>query len=257
MWRKARITVLLLILVFVALHTYFERVYSTDWDTPLRVAIYPINGDGSVVAERFIADLDPDDLHTLEAFFEREARRYELALERPVRMLLGRRIQALPPMLAEKSGALGTILWSLRMRVWAWRHGDRPHGFPPDVKLFVLFFDPAHSSKLPHSVGLQKGLLGIVYAFADHRMMGSNDVVIAHELLHTLGATDKYDPETNLPLHPHGYAEPGREPLYPQRDAELMGGRIPLSEHEAGIPESLERVRIGAKTAEEIGWVAR
>src|SRR5690606_20883411 len=85
MWRKARITVLLLILVFVALHTYFVRVYSTDWDTPLRVAIIPTNGDASVVAERFIAHLDTHALHTLEAFFEREARRYDLALERPVR----------------------------------------------------------------------------------------------------------------------------------------------------------------------------
>ena len=27
-------------------------------------------------------------------------------------------------------------------------------------------------------------------------MDGANDVVIAHELLHTLGATDKYDPAT-------------------------------------------------------------
>ena len=47
MWRRLRILILLLILLFVALNTYFDRVYSTDWDIPLRVAAYPINADGS------------------------------------------------------------------------------------------------------------------------------------------------------------------------------------------------------------------
>lgn len=257
MWRKVRIAILLLILIFVALNTYFDRVYSTDWDNSLRVAVYPINGDGSTAAERFIADLHAEDLRAIEAFFEREARRYALKLDNPVRMLLGSQIRALPPMLAENAGALSTMWWSLRMRFWASRIGEKPSGFPPDVKLFVLFFDPARSSRLPHSIGLQKGLVGIVNAFADPRMMGSNDVVIAHELLHTLGATDKYDFATSLPLHPHGYAEPAREPLFPQRDAELMGGRIPISARDAEIPESLHRVRIGPQTAAEIGWTDR
>ncbi|NLG78102.1 MAG: hypothetical protein GX535_17840, partial [Xanthomonadaceae bacterium] len=57
MWRRLRILILLLVLLFVALNTYFDRVYTTDWDTPLRVAIYPINGDGSPEAERFIGEL--------------------------------------------------------------------------------------------------------------------------------------------------------------------------------------------------------
>jgi hypothetical protein len=85
-------------------------------------------------------------------------------------------------------------------------------------------------------------------------MLGSNDVVIAHELLHTLGATDKYDLATGLPSHPAGYAEPERAPLHPQSHAELMGGRIPLSGSRAETPESLRRVVIGPATAREIGW---
>ena len=43
MWRRLRIVILLLVLLFVALNTYFDRVYSTDWNIPLRVAAYPIN----------------------------------------------------------------------------------------------------------------------------------------------------------------------------------------------------------------------
>ena len=139
------------------------------------------------------------------------------------------------------------------MRYWAWRVDDPP-GAAPDIKLFVLYYDPAISPAVPHSVGLQKGLFGVVHVLADPGMKGSNDTVIAHELLHTLGATDKYDLRSNQPAHPDGFAEPDREPLYPQSFAELMGGRIPVSSAESTTPESLQQVIVGAKTAIEIGW---
>ena len=95
--------------------------------------------------------------------------------------------------------------------------------------------------------------LGIINAFADSSYRGSNQVVIVHELMHTLGATDKYG-DGNLPAFPEGYAEPYRVPLYPQRAAEIMGGRIPLSQNQARIPESLREVIIGIHTAAEIHW---
>jgi hypothetical protein len=137
------------------------------------------------------------------------------------------------------------------MRYWASRI-DGPPG--SEIKLFLLYHDPQRSQMLPHSVGLQKGLFGIVHVFADRAMEGSNDVVIAHELLHTLGATDKYSFGDNLPRLPDGYAEPDKQPLYPQSFAELMAGRIPISADEASIPESLRQVIVGPKTATEIGW---
>jgi hypothetical protein len=77
---------------------------------------------------------------------------------------------------------------------------------------------------------------------------------MAHEVLHTLGATDKYDPVTNMPIFPFGYAEPDRAPLHPQDKAELMGGRVPRSPREAEIPRDLSQVVIGPATALEIGW---
>jgi hypothetical protein len=79
--------------------------------------------------------------------------------------------------------------------------------------------------------------------------------VISHELLHTLGATDKYDLINNQPLYPQGYAEPDKEPRYPQELAELMAGRTPLSPSHAEQPESLHDVVIGALTAREINWI--
>jgi hypothetical protein len=157
-------------------------------------------------------------------------------------------------MIEPGANVLTTMLWSLRTRYWAWRVPEHGAGPKPDVQLFVLYHDPAKSSSLPHSVGMQKGLFGIVHAFADRELEGSNDTVMAHELLHTLGATDKYILNTGQPIHPLGYADPHREPLYPQLFAELMGGRIPLSPSEAEIPESLRQVVVGPATALEIGW---
>ncbi|HEY4369710.1 MAG TPA: hypothetical protein VGN07_20925 [Steroidobacteraceae bacterium] len=254
MFRKFRIAVLLLILLFVALNTYFDRVYSTDWDTPLRVAVFPINGDGSAVAERYIQALRADDFAALDKFFAEEARRYGIKLEQPMRFTLAAQIRQLPPALAPRSGRLSIMGWSLRMRYWAWRVPVAPAGASPDIKLFVLYHDPQHSPSLPHSVGLQKGLFAIANVFADRSAAGSNDTVIAHELLHTLGATDKYDLTNNQPLYPAGFAEPQSDPRYPQSFAELMAGRIPLTPQSAEMPESLDQVLIGAATAAEIGW---
>lgn len=253
MWRRLRIIALTLVLLFVALNAYFDRVYSTDWDTPLRVTAYPINGDGSAVTQSFVAAGRPDGFDMLHTFFEQEASEHGLAMERPVRLTLAPQLHELPPLVEPGAGPLSIAGWSLRLRYWAWRTPDLP-GAAPDIKLFLVHHDPARSGSLPHSLGLQKGLVGIVHVFADESMIGSNDVVLAHELLHTLGATDKYDPATDQPSHPDGYAEPDREPLYPQSFAELMGGRIPLASGESVTPESLRQVIVGEQTAREIGW---
>ena len=92
------------------------------------------------------------------------------------------------------------------MRWWAWRV-DNYQG-PGDIKLFVLYYDPANHRQLDHSLGLQKGQVGVVKAFAARRDAPGNNVVLAHELLHTLGATDKYDLATGRP--PFRTASPNR-----------------------------------------------
>jgi hypothetical protein len=146
------------------------------------------------------------------------------------------------------------MLWSLKLRYWSWsvdRGADPPSS---DVEIFVRYFDPEATPRLAHSLGLQKGLIGVVNAFADRQQSGSNRVIIAHELLHTLGASDKYDPSTGQPIFPNGYAEPDADPALPQELAELMAGRIPVSSTESQIPHSLDQVVIGAKTAQEIRW---
>ncbi|MBU1777374.1 MAG: hypothetical protein KJ899_12150, partial [Gammaproteobacteria bacterium] len=161
---------------------------------------------------------------------------------------------SLPPAPPRNGSALDAIAWSLKMRWWAYRNTDTD-GPSVQVKMFLVYFDPAETSQVDHSTGLQKGLIGRVNLFASRDMARQNNVVITHEFLHTLGATYKYDPATNQPLYPDGYAVPDQQPLVPQRYAEIMAGRTPVSQTEATIPESLNNVVIGDLTAQEINWL--
>ena len=93
-----------------------------------------------------------------------------------------------------------------------------------------------------------------MHVFASRAQADENKIVIAHELLHTVGATDKYDPATNQPLFPDGYGDPAQDPTYPQKAAEIMGGRIAVSKSEASMPAGLHEALVGDTTAREIGW---
>lgn len=254
-FRHLRIGLLLLILGAVVLSTWISRARSTDWDAALWVAIHPVNADSSQVSEEYIGALSDASFEAIETFMRREAQRYGVPIDEPVRVELYERVAEQPPELAPGASALRRAVWSLRLRWWAWRRdadGDRA---PADIRMFVLYHDPALSESVPHSLGLQKGLLGVVHAFADRDMNGENNIVIAHELLHTVGASDKYDWDTGQPAFPDGYADPEQVPLYPQRQAEVMAGRMAVSESEWDMPQNLRDVAVGPATAREINWV--
>jgi len=253
MSRVVRIVVLLFILATVAQWTWIERQRVTDWAHPLRVVAYPIDADGTDTSRAYVAGLTAESFAEVTDYFAEQAGRYGHKLKRPVEIYLGPRIAKPPPELPERSTVLSALSWSLRMRFWAWRNDDYP-GPKPHVRLFIVYHDPARSPRVAHSTGLAKGMIGFVRAFASSSQQRMNNVVIAHELLHTFGATDKYDLATNLPLFPDGYAEPSANPRFPQRHAEIMAGRKPRSPTEAQIPESLDDTLIGIRTAAEIHW---
>ena len=123
-----------------------------------------------------------------------------------------------------------------------------------DIRIFAVFYDPVTTRQVEHSIGLKEGLVGVANVFAANHMTEENNVIIAHELLHTLGAGDKYDPSTTQPIYPSGFADPEQSPLYPQKFAEIMAGRVPLTETESDTPRNLESAIIGPKTAAEINW---
>lgn len=254
MFKAFRVIVLLLVLATVAQTAWLARSRAAAWDGTLYVGVYPILADDSAATRNYVAALKPDSFAAIDAFFDEEAKRWGLSIWRPVSTMVAPPLADKPPQPPRGGNALQAVLWSLQMRWWAWRH-DKLDGPKPAVRLFVLFHDPQANPRLAHSVGLSSGMLGIINAFASRDMSGSNAMIIAHELLHTLGATDKYDPATNMPIQPDGYAEPERIPLHPQEFAEIMGGRIPLSPTEAETPRSLARTLVGPATAREIGWL--
>ncbi|MCG6907401.1 MAG: hypothetical protein LJE63_12375 [Desulfobacteraceae bacterium] len=252
-WRAVRITALLTVLAVVAGHSWLAKARSTDWDAPLTVGIYPVNADDSDAAGRFIQNLDPASFSPITAFMQQEARRYELLLEDPFRIRLAPEVRTLPPAAPAGRSPLAVIWWSLQLRYWAWR-ADTLTEDPPDIRIFVLYHEARSGRRLRDSLGLQKGLLGVVYARASADNTARDNVVIAHELLHTVGATDKYDPASGLPLFPLGFARPDQDPLYPQQAAEIMAGRIPIAARETRMPPSLQYTLIGPQTAAEIRW---
>jgi hypothetical protein len=255
MFRRIRILLLMYILAFVAVGSWLSRARVTDWDAPLWVDIYPINGDNSTQVQRYIDALGESDFEPVERFLKSQAGRYAVELALPADLKLAPQVHELPPALARNAGVWQSIVWSLKMRWWsqtvAWDL-DRPS---PDIQVFAIFFGDQSQVSLDRSAALEKGRVAVANLFADRRMRGSNQVVLTHELLHTLGATDKYQPGTNLPLLPIGYGEPEAKPLYPQRYAEIMGGRIAITADQAVIPSSLSHVNVGPLTAAEIGWL--
>jgi hypothetical protein len=254
MWKNLRIALLLLVLLAVALHAWFDRIATQSWKQTLWVGLFPLNGDGTALAQRYVAGLTAADFRSIEEFFAREAHRYQVSLEEPVHIELYPQGAGLPPALDPAAGPLRIAWWSLKLRWFAAHAAQAPGQAPPRIRLFLLYHDPATPERAPDSHGLQKGLVGVVHLFAQAAMAGGNNIVITHELMHTLGASDKYELGSGAPLYPVGFADPGLEPLYPQPRAEIMAGRRALSPRDFDMPPALSEVIVGPATALEIHW---
>jgi hypothetical protein len=249
-----RLAALLAVLVFVALGAWLDRARSRDWDGTLRVTVYPLATD--TAARDYAASLTDADFDAVESFVASEAGRYNVPLAEPVRVRVSHAAVAPPPALADNPGMLAVVLWSLRLRWYAWRVAADDPLPTPDVQVFATFVPLLDgAAPLPDSVGLSKGLVAVAHLFAAREAERANLVVLTHELLHTLGATDKYDRTTGLPRVPDGLGEPEREPPFPQDYAEIMAGRIATGRNAAVMPDSLDDVLVGPLTAREIGWV--
>lgn len=251
MWKRIRIAVLLLVLLSVASNEWLIQHRLWSWRHTTVVSLYPIAGDDSPATARYVAGLNAKDYGDIERFFSEEARRYGRSVTQPLRIEVYPGTVESPPPPPMQSSGLAVVWWSLKLRYYAWRAshvGDGP------IRVFVLFHDARRLPTLPHSLGLRQGHIGVVHAFALPLMAGSNNVIIAHEILHTFGATDRYDPATDLPLIPDGLGDQDQQPRYPQEYAEIMAGRRLISPTEAEIPLSLSQCLVGPVTAAEIHW---
>jgi hypothetical protein len=250
-----RLAILVAVLLFVALGAWLDRARSRDWNDTLRVTVYPISGSADAAVHAYTAALQAGDFADVESFFVDEAAGHGIALEQPVRIRVSHAAKELPPALPDRPGPLTIALWSLRLRYFAARTAWNDPLPAPDIQVFALYSPLGPGSvAMPDSVGLSKGLIALAHLYGDAAAAGSNQVVLVHEVLHTLGATDKYDLATGQPLTPAGLGEPDRQPLYPQDFGEIMAGRIAASAHDAVIADSLEQMLVGPVTALEIGW---
>ena len=250
-FRRIRILLLLGVLAAAGGLTWLEQTMVRGWRAPLDVAVIPINGDGSSEASGTIRALKARDFDDINAFLQRETARYGVKQTHALDVTLMPELRKRPPAPPRDGSVLKTVFWSLQLRWWVYRQSDAWLPQLGKVKLFVLYHAPQDGVALEHSLGLQKGLIGVVHAFADPRQKQQNNIVIAHELLHTLGATDKYD-AGGRPIYPQGFSEPELPQSMPRREAEIMAGRLVNAAGRLLMPPSLEQCVIGAMTAHEI-----
>ncbi len=252
-----RIVALASVLLVVLVSTWMNERRLASWEQPVWVTIYPIVADKDPATEAYAANIDASTFDEINPFFERDLQLYDVTISPALQFQIAPLTREVPPEIPDRHSPVAIAWWSLKMRWWSWRM-DRNDGLiSPDIQVFVLYHSVDGDSEMKMSVGMRKGKYGVVKGYANSSMKSYNQIVIAHELLHVLGATDKYVFATGNPEYPFGYAAPNQRPLFPQTQAEIMGGRIPLSSFKSVMPVSLEQCRIGQKTAEEIGLFAR
>lgn len=255
-FRNIRVVILLSALATVAIYTKEQRLNTTSWYQPIEVVIFPINGDGSPKTDQYIQSLSLKHFQDIDQFFIRSAKKFHLIVEKPVITTLGSTITSHPPAPPEdRTAILKVMLWSIKLRYWAYKNTPDDKSNKGRIRLYVLYHQGKEGQTLQHSLGLSKGLIGVIHAYALPKQTKQNALVMTHEILHTVGATDKYDYSNNQPIYPDGYAKPEQKPLYPQRYAEIMAGRIPVNSNQAKMPKDLRFCLVGEASAKEINWV--
>lgn len=253
-FKLMRVVLLLSVLLGIVASTWITEKRMASWDRPILVTVHPIAADEEPETLRFARSIDTDSFREVNRFFGAQSRPYGFEVTPAFRFQVAPISRDLPPAIPEQFDFAAIGWWSLRMRWWSWTRGARDGLIQPDIQMFMMFHSAGEDTEMGISVGMRKGRYGIVKAYASESAHSLNLVVFTHELMHVLGATDKYVLSTGEPVFPHGFADPGQQPLFPQQRAEIMGGRIPLSAFSSVMPPSLEQCKIGRSTAEEIGF---
>jgi len=251
------VALLLSVLVGVLLwaaHDWWRRRERRAWTQPLRVAL--------VLVER---EPVPDATMTaltsrafeLERRLTQEFARHGGRSAAPFSLVVKGPIQSHtdPPHVTEED------VWGLLRHsyaLWRWtrdldeRGGVEWRGY--DARIYLVLKPSRGELNFVEGESEDGGRIGIAQADIDDGMLDFALFVAAHELFHTLGASDKYD-AAGRPIFPNGFAAPAQAPLYPQPGAELMARNLPLSPTAERPPETLEELWIGAQTAREVGWL--
>jgi hypothetical protein len=254
-WFWIRVSVLLGVLAIVSLYAWHDvtrRSERNEWTRTLDVALVLVR-EGPVSA-RAVSALRSE-TSSLEAALARQYARFRGSPARPFAFVVFGpvdRVQPLPLPPDDGLIAAGKYAWQLRSftsDIDA-RAGVPTRGF--DARVYVVLRPPT-SSGFVEGMSEHGGRVGVAVAELDETTVALTQFVMAHELFHTLGANDRYDVQGRT-LFPDGLAEPDRDPVFPQRYAELMARNRPLAADREVPPASLDELWVGALTAREIGW---
>lgn len=255
-----RVSVLLAVLAAVLVWGGLDlrqRLARNAWTRPLSVAL--------VLGRR--GALSKDEVRTLvsrvpvlQARLRAEFGRYRSAGHAPVELRLFGPVEvgSGPPAI-DADGLLARALSSRRLSDYL-APIDAVAGLNPgdyDSCIYLLASPPS-GARSPTVEGIAEagGRRGVVEVELGPGMADFALVVAAHELMHTVGASDKYD-RGGQPIYPDGFAEPDREPRYPQPRFELMAHGRPIATGRSEAAAGLERLAVGGATAREIGWTDR
>ncbi|HKY41010.1 MAG TPA: hypothetical protein VJN18_33980 [Polyangiaceae bacterium] len=254
---RSRVSVLLSILIVLLLwgaHDWSDRRARVAWQKPLRVALVLVAREpipegtlGLLTARSF----------DLERRLAHEYARYTGHTETPVEIVVrGVASEAEAPPSLEGDDLLDLVTYGARQ--WRWTsaidsQARVERGYDSRV---YLVLKPAVGKEPAFVKGESEygGRVGIAQADIARDTVDFALFVVAHELFHTLGATDKYD-EQGHARYPGGFAEPQRPRLYPQPGAEVMARGVPLAPGFERAPETLDELYVGDATARELGWV--
>jgi hypothetical protein len=254
---RIRVSVLLALLALVLVYAWHDREARrgrNGFERTLDVAL--------VIVEA--APVDPSALallrsrvRELERRLTNEFHRYRPAGVQPFAFVLfGPVPEGRAPPAQAQAGvlALARRAWEL----WRFTHDVDTRAHVPssgfDARVYVVVRPPANSARaFVEGASEQGGRVGIALVELDESMVDFALFVVAHELFHTLGATDKYEPGGRTRF-PDGLAEPELVPALPQRFAELMAENRPIDALHEAPPSSLAELAVGPSTAKEVGW---
>lgn len=226
------------------------------WERPLSIAIVLVRrgplDDAAVSSFR-------RRVTALEVRLTDECHRYRSGPTRPFALtFVGPIDDAEDPPQTGGEGLIDAAKESWALWRWASRI-DREAGIDAggyDSRIYVAAREPQPQDDRDtvEGEGQQGGRLGAVEVDLDGSMVDFALFVAAHELFHTLGATDKYD-AAGRTLVPAGLASPTLRPLFPQPCAEVMARNRPVGPGSEQPPDRLDELGVGPLTAREVGWL--
>lgn len=253
---KVRVAVLLSVLFIVVLYALANirsRRARNDWSRPLNIAIVLVR-DGAVDAAA--VDAMRARVPVLEGRLAEELHRYRAAPDRPFYFVLRGPVELrakLPAPASDSTLDLAKHAWAISRWVSDVDARAGLHGGAFDARVYAVVRAPTSEKvRFVEGASEQGGRIASLEVDLDEAMVDFALFVSAHELFHTLGAVDKYDP-TGVTIVPDGLADPSAP--FPQKFAEIMArGRV-IKPGVDELPDSLDLLRVNAVTAREIGWI--